>query len=188
MVDDTIEKVPSTSTLVDPTSSSWARPVLTNARLAIEQGLDIVIEESKPEDVEDMNWLTINRKELRRKDKQISSSGDVEVLLVRSHRRRRAPIRDGDPSRGRDSTKMNVPFFMEKVIGKETDQGAITNGDRNSEAVKLWHMRLGHVGEKSLNLLIKQGLLKGLSSYIDVTVSLYAPDAVLIPMNRSLTP
>ncbi|KAE8720956.1 hypothetical protein F3Y22_tig00017808pilonHSYRG00163 [Hibiscus syriacus] len=29
------------------------------------------------------------------------------------------------------------------------------------EATKLWHMRLGHVGEKSLKLLIDQGLLKG---------------------------
>nr|GFA05037.1 retrovirus-related Pol polyprotein from transposon TNT 1-94 [Tanacetum cinerariifolium] len=41
---------------------------------------------------------------------------------------------------------------------------AVTDGDRNLEAVKLWHMRLEHAGEKSLNLLIKQGLLKGLSS------------------------
>nr|GFA80675.1 retrovirus-related Pol polyprotein from transposon TNT 1-94 [Tanacetum cinerariifolium]GFA80716.1 retrovirus-related Pol polyprotein from transposon TNT 1-94 [Tanacetum cinerariifolium] len=41
---------------------------------------------------------------------------------------------------------------------------AVTDDDRNSKAVKLWHMRLGHAGEKSINLLIKQGLLKGLSS------------------------
>ncbi|GJR88937.1 retrovirus-related pol polyprotein from transposon TNT 1-94 [Tanacetum coccineum] len=41
---------------------------------------------------------------------------------------------------------------------------AVIDGDRNLEAVKLWHMHLGHTGEKSLNLLIKQGLLKGLSS------------------------
>ncbi|GJW78500.1 retrovirus-related pol polyprotein from transposon TNT 1-94 [Tanacetum coccineum] len=82
MVDGKVDKVPSTSTLVDPTSSSWARPVLTNARLAVEvfdgtghfgmwqsevldalfqQGLDIAVEESKPEDVEERNWLTINR-------------------------------------------------------------------------------------------------------------------------------
>ncbi|GJS48326.1 retrovirus-related pol polyprotein from transposon TNT 1-94 [Tanacetum coccineum] len=82
MVDGKVDKVPSTSTLVDPTSSNWARPVLTNARLAVEvfdgtghfgmwqsevldalfqQGLDIAIEESKPEDVEERNWLTINR-------------------------------------------------------------------------------------------------------------------------------
>nr|GEU76321.1 retrovirus-related Pol polyprotein from transposon TNT 1-94 [Tanacetum cinerariifolium] len=40
----------------------------------------------------------------------------------------------------------------------------VIDGDRNSEVVKLWHMRLGHAGEESLNLLMKQGLLKGLSS------------------------
>ncbi|GJT08595.1 hypothetical protein Tco_0843057, partial [Tanacetum coccineum] len=71
MVDGKVDKVPSTSTLVDPTSSNWARPVLTNARLVVEvfngtghfgmwqsevldvlfqQGLDIAIEECKPED------------------------------------------------------------------------------------------------------------------------------------------
>nr|GEW84676.1 retrotransposon protein, putative, Ty1-copia subclass [Tanacetum cinerariifolium] len=70
MVDGKASKVPSTSTLVDPTSLNWARPVLTNARLAVEvfdatghfsmwqsevldalfqQGLDIAIEESKLE-------------------------------------------------------------------------------------------------------------------------------------------
>ncbi|PWA90785.1 small auxin-up RNA [Artemisia annua] len=93
-----------------------------------QQVLDIAVEESKPENLEEKNWLTINRlacgmvrsclsrepqyafsKEMsayklcvaleekfleknchnklfmRRKDKQISSSGDVEVLLVRDH-------------------------------------------------------------------------------------------------------
>ncbi|PWA42942.1 Retrovirus-related Pol polyprotein from transposon TNT 1-94 [Artemisia annua] len=75
-------KVDKPYTSVDPTSPSWARPVLTNARLAVEvfdgtghfgtwqsevldvlfqQGLDIAIEESKLEDVEERNWLTINR-------------------------------------------------------------------------------------------------------------------------------
>ena len=33
--------------------------------------------------------------------------------------------------------------------------------DKESEATKLWHMRLGHAGEKSLQILAKQGLLKG---------------------------
>ncbi|GKB20815.1 retrovirus-related pol polyprotein from transposon TNT 1-94 [Tanacetum coccineum] len=36
MVDGKVDKVPFTSTLVDPTSSNWARPVLTNARLVVE--------------------------------------------------------------------------------------------------------------------------------------------------------
>nr|GEX57955.1 retrovirus-related Pol polyprotein from transposon TNT 1-94 [Tanacetum cinerariifolium] len=41
---------------------------------------------------------------------------------------------------------------------------AVTEGDKNLEVVNLWHIHLGHAGKKSLNLLIKQGLLKGLSS------------------------
>lgn len=40
----------------------------------------------------------------------------------------------------------------------------VTGGDGNSEVARLWHMRLGHAGEKSLNLFIKQGLLKGVRS------------------------
>ena len=40
----------------------------------------------------------------------------------------------------------------------------ISSEEREIEATRLWHMRLGHAGEKSLNLLAKQGLLKGLQS------------------------
>ncbi|GJX90903.1 retrovirus-related pol polyprotein from transposon TNT 1-94 [Tanacetum coccineum] len=450
MVDGKVDKVPSTSTLVDPTSSNWARPVLTNARLAVEvfdgtghfgmwqsevldalfqQGLDIAVEESKPEDVEERNWLTINRlacgtirsclsreqryafsketsayklwvaleekflkkncqnklfmkkrlfrftyvpsttmndhitsfnqlvtdlmnmdevfkyqdlalillgslpeeyellkttllngkddvslsevcdalysKELRRKDKQISSSGDAEVLLVRGRSQKKGTNKRWRSKSRQRLSKHECAFCHEKVaeanvtkyddeesdlslatsssrnaseiwlldfacshhitphrewfsnfeeheevvytadetpltthgigsvrlqnedgtivtlkgvryspklkknlisVGTLESKGfevrakdgvmkiisgvlvvmkgirkinntyhykgrtvvgtvaAVTDGDRNSEAVKLWHMRLGHAGEKSLNLLIKQGLLKGLSS------------------------
>ncbi|PWA83183.1 Retrovirus-related Pol polyprotein from transposon TNT 1-94 [Artemisia annua] len=94
MVDGIVDK-PSTS--VDPTSPSWARPVLKNARLAVEvfygtchfgmwqcevldvlfqQGLDIAIEESKPEDVEERNWLIINR----------LACGTVRSCLLREQR------------------------------------------------------------------------------------------------------
>ncbi|XP_027118463.1 uncharacterized mitochondrial protein AtMg00300-like [Coffea arabica] len=38
-----------------------------------------------------------------------------------------------------------------------------SNDDRKLKVTRLWHMRLGHVGEKSLNLLMNQGLLKGAS-------------------------
>ncbi|KAG8474501.1 hypothetical protein CXB51_031160 [Gossypium anomalum] len=37
--------------------------------------------------------------------------------------------------------------------------------DADSEATRLWHMRLGHAGEKALQNLAKQGLLKGANSY-----------------------
>ncbi|KAI3462209.1 hypothetical protein Pfo_018872, partial [Paulownia fortunei] len=45
------------------------------------------------------------------------------------------------------------------VIG--TASAAISNNDKDFEATRLWHMRLGHAGEKSLQTLAKQGLLKG---------------------------
>ncbi|GKC59833.1 transposable element [Tanacetum coccineum] len=403
MVDDKVDKVPSTSTLVDPTSSNWARQVLTNARLAMEvfdstghfgmwqsevlealfkKGLDIAVEESKPEDVEERNWLTINQlacaleekflkkncqnklfmkkrlfcftyvpsttmndhitsfnqlvtdlmnmdevfkdqdlalillgslleehellettllngkddvsfsevcaalysKELRKKDKQICSSGNAEVLLVRGHWKSDCPrLKTKDnyykcddeesdlslaTSSSRNASEIwlfdstcshhitphrewfsnfeeheEVVYTADKTpltthgigsvqlqnedetimtlkgvryspklktnlisVGTLESKGfevrvkdevmkiifgvlvvmkgirkinntyhykgrtvvgtvaVVTDGDRNSEAVKLWHMRLGHAGEKSLNFLIKQGLLKGPSS------------------------
>ncbi|KAI4347992.1 hypothetical protein L6164_008758 [Bauhinia variegata] len=36
--------------------------------------------------------------------------------------------------------------------------------DKEAEMTKLWHMRLGHAGEKSLQTLAKQGLLKGVKN------------------------
>ncbi|PWA73707.1 hypothetical protein CTI12_AA260080 [Artemisia annua] len=59
--------------------------------------------------------------------------------------------------------KINNTYHYKGRTGVGT-VAAVTDGDRNSEAVKLWHMHLGHAGEKSLNLLIKQGLLKRVSS------------------------
>ncbi|XP_027182117.1 uncharacterized protein LOC113780520 [Coffea eugenioides] len=38
-----------------------------------------------------------------------------------------------------------------------------SSDDRELKVTRLWHIRLGHVGEKSLNLLMNQGLLKGAS-------------------------
>jgi len=32
--------------------------------------------------------------------------------------------------------------------------------DSDDDAIKLWHIRLGHAGEKSMQALAKQGLLK----------------------------
>ncbi|GKA49252.1 retrovirus-related pol polyprotein from transposon TNT 1-94 [Tanacetum coccineum] len=59
--------------------------------------------------------------------------------------------------------KINNTYYYKgrTVVGTVA---AVIDGDRNSEAMKLWHMRVGHAGEKSLNSLIKQGLLKGFSS------------------------
>ena len=38
---------------------------------------------------------------------------------------------------------------------------ALTEADKVAEMSRLWHMRLGHAGEKSLQTLAMQGLLKG---------------------------
>ncbi|KAE8671810.1 ABC transporter B family member 7 [Hibiscus syriacus] len=54
----------------------------------------------------------------------------------------------------------NVYYFLgSTIIG--TAAVAASTDEQESEATRLWHMRLGHVGEKSLKLLIDQGLLKG---------------------------
>ena len=37
--------------------------------------------------------------------------------------------------------------------------------DVDSKATKLWHMRLGHAGEKDLQSLVNQDLLKNANSY-----------------------
>ncbi|KAE8656194.1 Early-responsive to dehydration stress protein (ERD4) isoform 1 [Hibiscus syriacus] len=54
----------------------------------------------------------------------------------------------------------NVYYFLGSTIVGTAAVAASTD-EQESEATRLWHMRLGHVGEKSLKLLIDQGLLKG---------------------------
>ena len=41
---------------------------------------------------------------------------------------------------------------------------AVTEADKVAEMSRLWHMRLGHAGEKSLQTLAMQGLLKGVKT------------------------
>ena len=50
-------------------------------------------------------------------------------------------------------------FLGSTIVG--TSAIAASIDDHGSEAIRLWHMRLGHAGEKSLKLLMDQGLLKG---------------------------
>ncbi|KAE8719078.1 hypothetical protein F3Y22_tig00109978pilonHSYRG00092 [Hibiscus syriacus] len=54
----------------------------------------------------------------------------------------------------------NVYYFLGSII-VETAVVAASTDEQESEATRLWHMRLGHVSEKSLKLLIDQGLLNG---------------------------
>ena len=56
----------------------------------------------------------------------------------------------------------NLYYFQEsKIIGSAS---TVSGKDANSEATKLWHMRLGHAGEKALQALVKQDLRKGVNS------------------------
>ncbi|GJT28914.1 retrovirus-related pol polyprotein from transposon TNT 1-94 [Tanacetum coccineum] len=212
MVDDKVDKVPSTSTLVDPTSSSWARPVLTNARLAVEvfdgtghfgmwqsevldalfqQGLDIVVEESKPEDVEDRNWLTINWKAVAEANVTKCDEEESDFSLATSSSRNASEIwlldsaSDETPltTHGIGSVRLQnedgtIVTLKGVRYSPKLKKNLISIGTLESKGFKvrakdgvmkiisgvlvknhkheLWHMRLGHAGEKSLNLLIKQ--------------------------------
>ncbi|KAG6395494.1 hypothetical protein SASPL_146139 [Salvia splendens] len=44
------------------------------------------------------------------------------------------------------------------VVG--TVETATSSNKKDAEATKLWHLRLGHAGKRSLQILVKQGLLK----------------------------
>ena len=56
--------------------------------------------------------------------------------------------------------KNNLYYYQGRtVVG--TVATATSSSKKDADAVKLWHMRLGHAGEKSLQTLAKQGLLKG---------------------------
>ena len=50
-------------------------------------------------------------------------------------------------------------YFLGSIIIGTAAVASSTN-DKESEDTRLWHMRLGHTGEKSLKLLMDQELLK----------------------------
>nr|GEY57700.1 retrovirus-related Pol polyprotein from transposon TNT 1-94 [Tanacetum cinerariifolium] len=194
MLDGKVDKVPSTSTLVDPTSSSWARPVLTNARLAVElrtdlmnmdevfkdQDLALILLGSLPDKYELLKTTLLNgkddvslcevcvamyTKELRRKDKQNSSSGDAEVLLVRGRSQKKGTNKRWRSKSRQRLSKDECAFFHEKADETLlTTHGIGSVRLQNEDGTIVTLKAMTYAGEKSLNLLIKQGLLKGLSS------------------------
>ena len=57
----------------------------------------------------------------------------------------------------------NLYYFQgSTVIGLAS---TVSRKDADSKATKLWHIRLGHAGKKTLQTLAKQDLLKGTNSY-----------------------
>ncbi|KAH9723173.1 Integrase catalytic domain-containing protein [Citrus sinensis] len=64
----------------------------------------------------------------------------------------------------KDTKRNNLYYFQgSTVIGSAS---TVSGKDANSEAIKLWHTRLGHTGEKALQTLAKQGLLKEIMDYV----------------------
>ncbi|KAG6429623.1 hypothetical protein SASPL_107675 [Salvia splendens] len=56
-------------------------------------------------------------------------------------------------------SKNNLYYYQgSTVVG--TVATATSSNKKDAEATKLWHLRLGHAGERSLQILAKQGLLK----------------------------
>ena len=45
--------------------------------------------------------------------------------------------------------------------GSTVTRQVTASTDSDEDSTRLWHMRLGHTGEKSLQALARQGLLKG---------------------------
>ena len=56
----------------------------------------------------------------------------------------------------------NLYYFQGNTFIGSTS--TVSGRNTDSEATKLWHMRLGHTGEKTLQTLVNQGLLKGANS------------------------
>ncbi|GKA18859.1 hypothetical protein Tco_0698774 [Tanacetum coccineum] len=96
--------------------------------------------------------------EPKRKDKQISSSGDAKALPVRVRSLKKGTDKGWFEVRAKEwvikiifgiLVVMKVireinnmyPYKGRTIVGTVAP---VTDGDRNSEVVKLWHMRLGH--------------------------------------------
>ncbi|KAI9154098.1 hypothetical protein LWI28_020844 [Acer negundo] len=69
-------------------------------------------------------------------------------------------------------------YFLDgyTVTGRATVSSSFE--DEASDISRLWHMRLGHIGEKALQGLVKQGLLQcAKTAYFHVTESKLDPRA-----------
>ncbi|KAG6427202.1 hypothetical protein SASPL_111443 [Salvia splendens] len=59
--------------------------------------------------------------------------------------------------------KNNIYYYQGSTVVGTVATATLSN-KKDAEATKLWHLRLGHAGERSLQILAKQGLLKGTKS------------------------
>ncbi|XP_047260576.1 uncharacterized mitochondrial protein AtMg00300-like [Capsicum annuum] len=59
--------------------------------------------------------------------------------------------------------KNNLYYYQGSIV-LGTVAAATSRTKKDVEVTKLWHMRLGDAGEKSLQILAKKGLLKGIKT------------------------
>jgi len=90
--------------------------------------------------------------------KKFISVGALETLGLE------VPIRDGVLKMTKGSTMIlkgvrqnNLYYLKSSIVINQV----ATSTDLDDDSIRLWHMRLGHTREKSLQALKKQGLLKG---------------------------
>jgi len=60
-----------------------------------------------------------------------------------------------------NGVRRNNLYYYQRSTVVGTSTATTSSTKKDVEATKLWHMRLVHDGEKSLQILAKQGLLKG---------------------------
>ena len=58
--------------------------------------------------------------------------------------------------------KNNLYYYNGSTVTESA--AVVSEKDVDSDMIRLWHMRLGHAGEKALNSLVDQGLLKGVKT------------------------
>ena len=61
-------------------------------------------------------------------------------------------------------TRIGNLYFLDGSTVTSTTVVSKSLEDDKADNSRLWHMRLGHAGEKALQGLVKQGLLKGIKT------------------------
>ena len=144
-------------------------------KFTLPQGLDVAIEEQKLEDMEEKEWKTINRLAcglyLKKKLFQFDYVPGITMndhitnfnQLVTDLLNLDVTFDDEDKAlmlRDHYLRSNNLYYYQCGVVTGVTAAVA-SEDDKETEATRLWHMHLRHAGEKSLQTLAKQGLLKG---------------------------
>nr|XP_033517508.1 uncharacterized protein LOC117281765 [Nicotiana tomentosiformis] len=117
-----------------------------------QQGLDIAIEKKKPDNIGEEDWKIINR----------VACGIIRSYLAREQKypyTKETFAKNGIMRicsgalvvmKGIRRNNNMYHYHGSTIIGTTT---VTSSDDKEAEATKLWHMRLGHAGGKSLKIL-----------------------------------